>query len=323
MVNKEPIPKFATEAEEAEWWYEQRDRLTEKAKTALARGELRPRRLPPSPITEGSATNVTETPNRPDILKLSYVDVGTDQVPPPEAQLWRFMDLAKFVSMLDHQALYFPVLAALDDQFEGALPKSPSGTKFWDKARAVKRYRYNRSAVFVNCWYSRPHESVAMWKIYANRGIAIQTTFGQLSKSVNQRPSITRPGPESIVSGGMVNYIDPNETSAPPSDSDPVTEALTKRQWYRYENEFRLIYRLHSNFDPRTDLESAHTPEQRGVWVSCNLREMISAIVLAPRSPSVVQEAVEAICRNFGLDASSLVHRSRIEEGAPTLPGKC
>jgi hypothetical protein len=50
MTDKEPIPKFATEAEEAQWWYEQRDRLGEKAEASLARGELKPRRLPPSPI---------------------------------------------------------------------------------------------------------------------------------------------------------------------------------------------------------------------------------------------------------------------------------
>lgn len=65
------------------------------------------------------------TPNGPDILTLSYVDMGTRQVPPPEAQLWRFMDLAKLVTMLDRQALYFPVLAALDDKLEGALPRVP------------------------------------------------------------------------------------------------------------------------------------------------------------------------------------------------------
>jgi hypothetical protein len=40
------------------------------------------------------------TPTGPEILKLSYVGMGTRQVPPPEAQLWRFMDLAKLVSML-------------------------------------------------------------------------------------------------------------------------------------------------------------------------------------------------------------------------------
>ena len=51
IINEEPIPKFATEAEEAQWWYEQRDRLGKNAEAALARGELKPRRLPPSPAT--------------------------------------------------------------------------------------------------------------------------------------------------------------------------------------------------------------------------------------------------------------------------------
>ncbi len=57
-MNQKPIPKFTTEAEEAQWWYEQRDQLTEKAKAALARGELKLRRLPPSPVA-GPAKNVT------------------------------------------------------------------------------------------------------------------------------------------------------------------------------------------------------------------------------------------------------------------------
>jgi hypothetical protein len=54
-MNQKPIPKFATEAEEAQWWYEQRDGLSEKAEAALARSELKPRRLPPSPSIRRSA----------------------------------------------------------------------------------------------------------------------------------------------------------------------------------------------------------------------------------------------------------------------------
>ena len=59
-MNQKPIPKFATEAEEAQWWYEQRDQLTKKAEVALARGELKLRRLPPSPaVAAGPAKNIT------------------------------------------------------------------------------------------------------------------------------------------------------------------------------------------------------------------------------------------------------------------------
>jgi hypothetical protein len=47
-------------------------------------------------------------PTGPEILTLSYAEEGTLQVPQAEAQLWRFMDLAKLVAMLGHNALYFP-----------------------------------------------------------------------------------------------------------------------------------------------------------------------------------------------------------------------
>ena len=50
LIKKASIPKFANEAEEAEWWYKRRERLGDDAEAALARGELKPRRLPPSPV---------------------------------------------------------------------------------------------------------------------------------------------------------------------------------------------------------------------------------------------------------------------------------
>jgi len=54
------IPKFATEAEEAQWWYEQRHDLEERAEGSLARGELKLRRLPPSPApVTGPTKNIT------------------------------------------------------------------------------------------------------------------------------------------------------------------------------------------------------------------------------------------------------------------------
>jgi hypothetical protein len=59
-MNQNPIPKFATEADEAQWWYEQRHELAAKAQEALARGELKLRRLPQSPaIPIGPTKNIT------------------------------------------------------------------------------------------------------------------------------------------------------------------------------------------------------------------------------------------------------------------------
>ncbi|MDQ6676886.1 MAG: hypothetical protein M3Z09_06280 [Acidobacteriota bacterium] len=45
-MDTQPIPTFADEAEEAQWWYQQRDQLTANAEAALARGEIEIRGLP-------------------------------------------------------------------------------------------------------------------------------------------------------------------------------------------------------------------------------------------------------------------------------------
>ena len=41
MADKLKIPKFSSEAEEAQWWYDHRDELTKAFKDAAAQSELR------------------------------------------------------------------------------------------------------------------------------------------------------------------------------------------------------------------------------------------------------------------------------------------
>jgi predicted DNA binding CopG/RHH family protein len=53
------LPKFANEAEEAQWWYERRDQLTAQAQENEARKELHLHRLPVSPGESSLARNIT------------------------------------------------------------------------------------------------------------------------------------------------------------------------------------------------------------------------------------------------------------------------
>jgi predicted DNA binding CopG/RHH family protein len=57
MERPQPIPQFATEAEEAEWWHQQRDRFTASAEAAETHGELKLRRLDSQ--TFEAAKNIT------------------------------------------------------------------------------------------------------------------------------------------------------------------------------------------------------------------------------------------------------------------------
>lgn len=256
-----------------------------------------------------------------DVLRLTYVDMTTDNVPGSETQLWRFMDLAKLVSILDHRALYFPVVAALDDKLEGALPRVPTGATPFDKRDAWHVWCFNRAVTFVNCWHASPGESAAMWARYGDRGVAVETTFGLLSRAINHRPAAHPPGLDETVVGGRVTYVDPDEEAEVGYVWHNVTEVLRKRRWYEYEQEVRLVYTRPSNYLPPPSgsaLESG-TPKWMGVWASCDLAQAISAIVVAPHTPRFLEESVRAVVKRFGLDPS-IVKRSRIEEGAPLPP---
>lgn len=257
----------------------------------------------------------------PDVLRLAYVDMGTDNVPESETQLWRFMDLAKLVSILDHQALYFPVVAALGDKLEGALPRVPPGATPLDKRDAWHVRCFNRAVTFVNCWHMSPVESDAMWAVYAHQGVAVQTSFDRLSKAINQRPAAHPPDPDQTVVGGKVTYVDPNEEAEVGYVWANVTEVRRKRRWYEYEQEVRLVYTRFSNYPapPYGSALELGTPKLMGVWVSCDLAQAISAIVVAPHTPRYLEESVRAVVKRFCLDPS-IVRRSRIEEGAPRPP---
>jgi hypothetical protein len=118
----------------------------------------------------------------------------------------------------------------------------------------------------------------------------------------------------------MVTYTDPDEIAGPEL-RDPFLTALKKRRWYEYEQEFHLIYHVPSNaLESASPYQAGPSPKQTGVWVACNLAQAKSGIVLAPKSPPFLEDAVKAISEKFGL-SPSLVKRSRIEEGAPTPPG--
>lgn len=43
------------------------------------------------------------------------------QIPEDDSVIWRFQDLAKFISSLKERALYLPRADKFEDQFEGAV----------------------------------------------------------------------------------------------------------------------------------------------------------------------------------------------------------
>ena len=96
MADKMEVPQFATEAEEAQWWYGQRDTLTARFEAAAARGELR-RGTAAQLLRERTANGTTPTTS----IRLDPTDVARAR----ELAAKRGLRYQTYLKMLLHEAL--------------------------------------------------------------------------------------------------------------------------------------------------------------------------------------------------------------------------
>src|SRR5580704_19031648 len=103
--------------------------------------------------------------------------------------------------MLQHGALYFPVLASLGDELEAARPRLPDGSSELDRLHAWRRWNLLRCTTFVSCWHCALTESAAMWGMYTARGqgIAVKSTLDALSDAF---PLADDEAPANLLSAG-------------------------------------------------------------------------------------------------------------------------
>lgn len=191
-------------------------------------------------------------------------------IPAADAKLWRYMDLAKFLSMLEDSALFFTRLDHFVDKFEGTLGVK-SNEKTWqehdmewrkrwieiehkskgevltaeelekESVEKFEQFRKNianyRTSNYVSCWHQTDTESEAMWQLYTRdtkQGIAIQTTFERLYQAL---PAVPQPN------FGLVRYVDYSEYNNGTSGKQfHIFQApWYKRKSFEHEKEFRVI----------------------------------------------------------------------------------
>lgn len=233
------------------------------------------------------------------------------QPPDPNVQIWRYMDFTKYIALLEDRALYFARSDRLQDPFEGALPRpgiaalqdyyAESGAiiaahQVSEKARAFRMW------VYLNCWHMSPHESAAMWKLYAasDAAVAIQTTYTTLRDVL---PDIA------VI--GMVRYIDYDQEWFSFKILERLSAFIHKRLSFEHEREVRAIIVQ----CPR-DASGAFDPLQGtpplGVSVPVPLEELIHAVYVAPTAPEWYASLVAKITRKYGLNCP--VRASRLDD---------
>ena len=118
-----------------------------------------------------------------------------------DCTVWRYLDFAKLVAMLEGGSLHFARVDQMSDPFEGSLSRAEY-ERWQSVARAAEahpgsvpeywrgRYfdvlmlnaRRARQSMYVNCWHQSEIESEAMWRLYARSGyaIALRSTYAKL-----------------------------------------------------------------------------------------------------------------------------------------------
>lgn len=266
-----------------------------------------------------------------------------NQVGVVQSLLWRYMTLAKFLSFVQSQSLFFSSLQGMTklDPFEGSIPPSYVEYRDWRSeadipSRAFSKYEEhlrarngnekeaflsfiqgrenwlkacyaNRRASYISCWHLNDCESDAMWNIYApaGEGVAVVTTLERLNSSLDTSKHLVR--------GGLVKYVDFDTVVVNESKPNMYEPALLKRNSFSHEKEFRLVH-IDNEINllackPSTVNEAFKKPYSTGVNIPVELNRFIEKIVVAPTAPKWLYEVIEKYCSENGMqtDISALV----------------
>ena len=220
--------------------------------------------------------------------------------------IWRYMDLPKFISLLDEQSLYFTRSDKFADPFEGSLPRptvearnqlyevlelSPELEARWAEQFSVER---RRRYVAVNCWHMNEQESAAMWNQYGLSGVAVQSTYERLRDSfVDEQPVFI----------GTVEYCDYSKKLI---DADgESTPFLYKRKSFEHERELRAcIWKPPVGEDSKVDWTKITI--EHGCHIAVHLPQLIETVFVAPAAPPWFVRAVKSTVQKFGFDFNVL-----------------
>ncbi len=229
------------------------------------------------------------------------------------ATIWRYMDLAKFLSLMSRKELYFARLDKLGDRFEGSMPKLHAAMRaeMFKGARQLtplrpgdldelQSARLQVQSTLVSCWHLNGVESAAMWAAYSSRtqGIAISSTVGRLVGCFPTHeggPARVSPGadgwlPRLFVRLALVKYIDYQH-----DQPSARTTAAWKRKSFEHERELRAVV---------ADTSIHHWPRRTrwhlGDGVPIDVTNLIDRVFVAPNAEPWFKEVVLSAVKAYG-----------------------
>ncbi len=243
-------------------------------------------------------------------------------------KIWRYMDLSKFISLIEDSALY---LCRIDkyhniDPFEGSLPRSNIQAKginifnldsnrkefksFEVDPHYLQLHNFNinrikawKNFIYSSSWFMQDSESNVMWETYANSdGIAIQSTYKALKECITDNKKVFI---------GEINYLD--------FENDVVTEIsgfepfVIKRKNFSQEKELRVIYwdaeslRLAAEKYGAEHNDIQYNTQNNlftnlGHKIDVNLNILVENIYLSPFAANWQVDTYKTLIKKYGID---------------------
>jgi hypothetical protein len=214
--------------------------------------------------------------------------------------VWRYLTLAKFISVLTEKALYFSRADLLGDPFEGTIPAQNAinvSTQFCDPTRPdliIKVRKMWRLFTYVSCWHLNETESEAMWRIHCptNEGVALKTTYAKLGRSI----------PSNDFYLGTIRYLDyRSQLMLLDNAFNPV---MHKRKAFEHEREARVV-KLESvniqSVEKDFDELACQIQNPRGINVPIDIENTFDAIYVNPYAPTWYYEVVREVLDKFSI----------------------
>jgi hypothetical protein len=227
--------------------------------------------------------------------------------------IWRYMDLSKFLSMLNYDAIFFSRADKQTDKLEGEYPngmlseierrwgegiKSDDGVTYTFLEWHVKKEIASR---LISCWSTNPVETRRRWIEYTinTESVAIRSTIGKLTSCFDEEE-------EPVVWIGKVRYGE-EENKLPGSSfrwnaNYFLYPFFAKDETYRWENEIRAIV----NISQKKQAKLGHS--SNGCYIKANLQKLIESVWVHPKSSISLWNQVKAALESYNLKKVDVYH---------------
>ena len=227
------------------------------------------------------------------------------EAPPREATLWRYMDFARYLALLERRALFFSSVRNFSDRFEGALTPTLLAELTAQPGDAADAHINWKLGSYLNCWNEDADESVALWNMYTSPagGVAIKSSLASIQAALE--PDTAAQVPPDELYAGRVRYVD-YRTAAIPAEN-AFWPLVHKRTPYRFEHEVRLVawpqrlIRAAQALQPQNWWAAVGDIAPLGYDVGIDPAVLIEAVVVAPEAPEWLRDLVVSVSRRYGL----------------------